>query len=209
MMSGYVLYDFPRSSAAYRVRIALAIKGIEYEKRNIDLRGGEQSGQDYLAVTPAGLVPALVLADGAILTQSLAIMRFLDSVTGHRLFPDDPFADARVSALCMAIACDIHPLNNLRVLGYLQRELGASDDDKSRYYSHWVRTGFRSLEAEVARIGGRYCYGDTLSAADACLVPQMANAQRFGVDVRDFRRLAAINERLCAHPAFEAAAPRN
>jgi maleylacetoacetate isomerase len=149
----------------------------------------------------------LVLPDGTILIQSLAIMRFLDSVAEPRLFPSNPLDEAHVSALSLAIACDIHPLNNLRVLGYLQQQIGVSEDEKSAWYSHWVCTGFASLETEIAKRGGLYCYGDTVSAADVCLVPQMANARRFDVDVSEFPLLAAINERLCVLPEFIAAAP--
>jgi maleylacetoacetate isomerase len=206
-MGGYILYDFPRSSASYRARIALALKGIEYETRTVDLRAGEQSAPNYRAVAPAGLVPSLVLPDGTVLTQSLAIMRLLDTMAGPRLFPTDPLADAHVSALSLTIACDIHPLNNLRVLGYLQTELGVSDDAKSSWYAHWVRAGFAALETEIAKCGGLYCYSNVLSAADVCLVPQVANAQRFAVDVSGFPLLMAINDRLCAIPEFIAAAP--
>lgn len=206
-MGGYVLYDFPRSSASYRVRIALALKGIDYETRSVNLRTGEQSMPDYLAIAPAGLVPSLTLPDGTTLTQSLAIMRYLDTVAEPRLFPTDPIADARVSALALAIACDIHPINNLRVLGYLQAELAASDSAKSDWYAHWVKTGFRALEFEIAKQGGRYCHGDVVSAADVCLVPQMANAHRFNVDMTAFPLLSAINDRLRCIPAFIAAEP--
>jgi maleylpyruvate isomerase len=207
MMSGYVLYDFPRSSASYRVRIALALKGIDYETRSVDLKAGEQSAPDYLAVASAGLVPSLLLPDNTILTQSLAIMRFLDTVAEPRLFPSDALADARVSALSLAIACDIHPLNNLRILGYLQTELAVSDSARSDWYAHWVQTGFAALETEIGKHGGLYCYGDVLSAADVCLVPQMANASRFNVDVSAFPLLSAINDRLCGIPEFMNASP--
>jgi maleylacetoacetate isomerase len=206
-MSGYILYDFPRSSASYRVRIALALKGIAYQTRLVNLRAGEQNAPDYLALAPAGLVPSLMLPDGTTLTQSLAIIRFLDTLAEPRLFPTDPLADAGVSALSLAIACDIHPINNLRVLGYLQTGLDVSDDAKSDWYAHWVRTGFTALETEIAKCGGHYCFGDILSAADVCLVPQMANARRFAVDVSKFPLLTAINDRLCAIPEFIAAEP--
>lgn len=206
-MADYILYDFPRSSASYRVRIALALKGIDYQTCAVDLRAGEQRAPDYCAVAPAGLVPALVLSDGTILTQSLAIMRYLDTVAEPRLFPNAPLADAQVSALSLAIACDIHPLNNLRVLGYLQTELAVSESARSDWYAHWVQTGFAALETEIAKHGGLYCYGDVLSAADVCLVPQMANAHRFNVDVGVFPRLLEINDRLCRIPQFMAAAP--
>lgn len=206
-MGGYVLYDFPWSSASYRVRIALALKGIDYETRSVDLRAGEQHEPDYLAVAPVGLVPSLKLPDGTALTQSLAIMRYLDTVAEPRLFPADPLCDARVSALALAIACDIHPLNNLRVLGYLQNDLAVSDSAKSDWYAHWVQTGFTALEVEIAKHGGRYCYGNVVSAADICLVPQMANAHRFHVDMSAFPLLTAINGRLRRIQAFIAAEP--
>jgi maleylacetoacetate isomerase len=175
-VSGYTLYDFPRSSASYRVRIALALKGISYSTIAIDLRAGEQRSHDYLDKNPAGLVPALVTPTGDVLTQSLAILRYLDHVAGPKLWPNDPYEQAIVDAMTLTIACDIHPLNNLRVLGYIQNELDAADPAKSEWYGHWVQTGFASLEAQVARHGGTYCYGDHVTAADICLVPQMANA---------------------------------
>lgn len=206
-MSGYLLYDFPRSSASYRVRIALALKALSYEKVAIDLRAGDQRSDGYKAVSTSGLVPALVTPQGETLTQSLAIMRYLDTVASPALFPADPIAQARVSAMALAIACDIHPLNNLRVLGYLQSELGVSDADKSAWYAHWVRVGLTGLEADVAHHGGLYCYGDTITAADVCLVPQLANARRFGVAIDDFSRLIAIDSCLIQLPAFQAAAP--
>ncbi len=206
-MADYILYDFPRSSASYRVRIALALKGIAYEARTVDIRAGEQNAPDYMAMAPAGLVPSFRLPDGTVLTQSLAIIRYLDTVSAPRLFPENPMADAQVSALSMAIACDIHPLNNLRVLGYLQTELGVSDSAKTDWYAHWVQAGFAALETAIARHGGLYCYGDVLSAADVCLVPQMANAKRFGVEISGFPLLSAINDRLYQIPEFIAAAP--
>jgi maleylacetoacetate isomerase len=206
-MSEFVLYDFPRSSASFRVRIALGLKGISYRRVSIDLRAGEQRGEEYLDICKAGLVPSLQLPDGEVLTQSLAIMRYLDTVAEPRLFPEDPRLDAKVSAMALAIACDIHPLNNLRVLGYLQDQLGVSDADKTAWYSHWVRAGLLPLEAEVAGHGGLYCIGDNLTAADVCLVPQMANARRFEVDLSDLPNLGAVDERLCQLEPFRSAAP--
>ena len=206
-MSGYILYDFPRSSAAYRVRIALALKSVTYTKINVDLRAGEQRGDAYKDVSPIGLVPTLVTPEGYKLSQSLAIMRYLDAITGPALFSINPLDEARVSAMALAIACDIHPINNLRVLGYLQKELGVSDGDKATWYSHWVRVGLAALEDDVALYGGHYCYGDLVTAADVCLVPQLANARRFDVPIDDFPKLLAIDARLNQLPAFQAAAP--
>ncbi|NJS13277.1 MAG: maleylacetoacetate isomerase [Sphingopyxis sp.] len=206
-MSTYVLHDFPRSSACYRVRIALALKGIAYERTHIDIRAGDQRESTYLDVNAAGLVPALRLPDGTVLKQSLAILRFLDQVGGPRLFPINSIDDARVSAMAMTVACDIHPLNNLRVLSYMQDELMVSADAKSAWYAHWVQSGLNALEIETRAYGGKYCYGDEVSAADICLVPQLANARRFGVDLKDFTNLVEIDQRLTALPAFEAAAP--
>jgi len=206
-VSGYVLYDFPRSSASYRVRIALALKGIVYEKRHVDLRAGDQRSEAYRAIAPAGLVPALVIPHGPVLTQSLAILRYLDAVAEPRLFPAHPIAAARVEAMALTIACDVHPLNNLRVLGYLEREFGASAEACSAWYAHWVRAGLATLEAEVARHGGRFCFGDAVTAADVSLVPQMANARRFEVEVGDCPHLFEIDARLREHLAFIAAEP--
>ena len=206
-MSDYVLFDFPRSSASFRVRIALALKNIAYERHAIDLREGEQRSDSYRNVNPAGLVPTLVLPDGTALTQSLAIMRYLESISGPPLFPADPLENAIVSAMALLIACDIHPLNNLRALNYIQKELGASDAQKSAYYAHWVCDGFAALNAEVGRHGGRYCYGDTVTVADICLVPQMANARRFDVDVSEYPHLVKRDAALMTLEAFQKAVP--
>jgi maleylacetoacetate isomerase len=206
-MSSWTLYDFPRSSASYRVRIALALKGIDYTKKAIDLRAGEQREESFKQIAPSGLVPALISPNGATLTQSLAIIRFLDSVAEPRLFPKDPIEAARVEAMAQTIACDIHPLNNLRVLRYLEDALDIDDEKRSAWYSHWVHEGFHSLEQQINAYGGQYCYGDAVTAADVCLVPQMANARRFNVNVSGFKALCAIDERLRQLPAFKAAAP--
>jgi maleylacetoacetate isomerase len=207
MSSALTLYDYPLSSASYRVRIALNLKGLAYERVTINLRDGAHRGGDYLAHNPAGLVPALGLPDGTVIGQSLAIMRYLDTVAEPRLFPADPLADARVSAMAMDIACDIHPLNNLRVLNYISGTFGQSDQQKNAWYAHWVEQGFAGLEQSVRAIGGAYCAGDAISAADLCLVPQMFNARRFKVDLSAYPTLVAIDARLCALPAVIAATP--
>jgi maleylpyruvate isomerase len=202
------LFDYPLSSASYRVRIALALKGIDHQRLPINLREGAQRSDDYLRHNPAGLVPALQLNDGTLLTQSLAILRYLDRVVDRpRLFPTDPLADAQVSALALYIACDIHPLNNLRVLNYLTGPLAQSEEAKLQWYRHWITTGFVALETRIAEIGGAYCVGDTLSAADVCLVPQMFNARRFDVDISPYPTLVAIDGRLNELPEIAGVAP--
>lgn len=185
------LYDFPRSSASYRVRIACALKGVDYEKVPVDFRADAQRSPDYLLIAPAGLVPAYEADDGTLLTQSLAIIRHLDTTHPQpKLFPDDPKGDCAALEMALAIACDIHPLNNLRVLKYLQGELGAGEGKRADWYAHWVRRGFKGLEARVKdHGGGPYCLGRLLTVADVCLVPQMANARRFDVPLDDFPTL--------------------
>lgn len=202
-----ILYDYWRSSAAYRVRIALNLKGLEVEHRSVDLLGGEHRGSDYRAITPAGLVPALELDDGRVLNQSIAILRYLDTVAQPRLFPPDPLDDATVTAMALGIACDIHPINNQRVLNYITETLGASKEQKFAWYAHWVQAGFAALEQDVARLGAGCCFGDTPTAVDCCLVPQMYNARRFSVDLTAFPRLVAIDAALREIPAFAEAAP--
>lgn len=205
-MSGeVVLYDYWRSSAAYRVRIALNLKGIAYRSVPIDLAKGEQGGADYVAVNPQGLVPALAI-DGHLLTQSLAIIDYLDArVDDPPMVPSDPATRSRVLAQALVIAADVHPINNLRVLNYLRRELGADDDAVNRWYHHWILEGFGALEgqAPVDALFG----GSQPNLADVCLVPQMANARRFDVPLDAFPRLVAVDARLQALPAFAAAAP--
>ncbi|HEX6796010.1 MAG TPA: maleylacetoacetate isomerase [Casimicrobiaceae bacterium] len=205
------LYDYFRSSAAYRVRIALNLKGIEPDERTfVHLRIGSQRAQDYLALNPQGLVPALALDDGSVLTQSLAIVEYLDE--RHReppLLPPDPAGRARVRAIALSIACEIHPLNNLRVLNYLIGTLGVSREQKDGWYRYWIDVGFEALEKTLARDGatGRFCHGDTPTLADVCLVPQMANARRFEIDLSPYPTLIRIESACNALPAFAAAAP--
>ena len=200
-----VLYDFWRSSAAYRVRIALGLKGIAYRAVPIDLAKGEQAHADYVAVNPQGLVPALAI-DGHLLTQSLAIIDYLDARVDHPpMVPSDPAARSRVLAQALVIAADVHPINNLRVLNYLRSELGADEAAVKRWYHHWILEGFRTLEAQAPADG--LLGGDLPNLADVCLVPQMANARRFDVPLEAFPRLLCIDDRLRALPAFAAAAP--
>jgi maleylacetoacetate isomerase len=175
------LYNYFRSSASYRVRIALALKGLDFEYRPVHLQKNEQFNESYAAVSAARLVPTLVDGD-VTLTQSLAICEYLDETHPEPpLLPKDAAGRARVRALALDIACEIHPLNNLRVLRYLVKDLKVSEDDKNRWYRHWAETGLETVERQLqdARTG-RFCHGDAPSLADVCLVPQIFNAQRFG-----------------------------
>lgn len=202
------LYGYFRSSAAYRVRIALNLKGLAYAQAPVSLLRGEQRGADYLALNPQGLVPAL-LDKGVLLTQSLAICEYLDEAypDSARLLPDGAVGRAQVRAVAQAIACDIHPLNNLRVLNYLKAELGQGEDARGAWYRHWVATGFAALEQQLAASAGQYCFGDTPTLADVCLLPQVFNAQRFAVDMNAYPLLARIAANLDALPAFADAHP--
>ena len=202
------LYTYFRSSAAYRVRIALNLKGLSYEPVFVHLRKGEQQGEAYRAVNPQGLVPALETAEG-VLAQSLAIIEYLDEThPSPPLLPAEPFARAQVRRMAQIIACDIHPLNNLAVLKTLKRDFGADEEAIGRWYAHWIHRGFAALEELVARYGSaERSFGEAVTLADVCLVPQMANARRFAVDLTPFPRLVAIDAALRALPAFAAAAP--
>ncbi|HWD16322.1 MAG TPA: maleylacetoacetate isomerase [Casimicrobiaceae bacterium] len=205
------LYDYFRSSAAYRVRIALNLKGVVPDERTfVHLRMGNQRAQDYLALNPQGLVPALALDDGTVLTQSLAIVEFLDETHPQPpLLPADPEGRARVRSIALAIACEIHPLNNLRVLNYLIGTLGVSRDQKDGWYRYWIDVGFEALEKSLSRdpATGRFCHGDAPTLADVCLVPQLANARRFSIDLSPYPTLVRIESECNALPAFASAAP--
>jgi maleylacetoacetate isomerase len=202
------LYSFFRSSAAYRVRIALNVKGVAYETVSVDLPSSAHHSPEFRAVNPQATIPTLD-DDGTILWQSLAIIEYLDArFPAPRLIPAEPVARAHVQALAQVIACEIHPLNNLRVLKYLRGELKLDDAAVSKWYSHWIAEAFGPLEQLVTRFsGGRYCYGDSLSIADVCLVPQMYNARRFAVDLAPYPTLVRLASELEAEPAFAAAAP--
>jgi maleylacetoacetate isomerase len=204
------LYDYFRSSAAYRVRIALNLKGLAPERVFVHLRRGAQRADDYLAVNPQGLVPALVTDAGDVLTQSLAIIEWLDETHPQpALLPPDAAGRARVRALALAIACDIHPINNLRVLNYLTGTLGASEAQKNGWYRYWCDVGFEALETQLARekASGAYCHGGSPTLADICLVPQLANARRVELDLSLYPTLLRIEAACTALPAFAAAAP--
>ena len=202
-------YDYFRSSAAYRCRIALNFKGLEPERTFVNLRTGEVRSDWYTKVNPQQLVPALVDGD-VTLTQSLAIIEYLDEVHPEPAFmPRDALGKARVRSISQTIACDIHPLNNLRILNYLTGPLGQDEDAKNTWYAHWVSLGFNALEAQLASSSatGTYCHGDTVTMADICLVPQVFNARRFNVDMAPYPTLARIDEALAQLPEVAAAAP--
>jgi|SRR5664279_143887 len=204
------LFDYFRSSAAYRVRIALNLKGLAPERTFVHLRRGAQRDDAYLAVNPQGLVPALVTDGGAVLTQSLAIIEYLDEThPSPPLLPSDPEARARVRALALAVACDIHPIDNLRVLRYLLHTVGVSEEQKDAWYKYWIDVGLEALEIKLARdpATGRFCHGDTPTLADICLVPQMANARRVKMDLVPYPTLTRIDAACQALPAFAAAEP--
>jgi maleylpyruvate isomerase len=204
------LYDYFRSSAAYRVRIALNLKGVVPQRAFVHLRQNVQRSDDYLALNPQGLVPMLVADGGAVLTQSLAIIEFLDEAyPAPPLLPAKPVERARVRGIALEIACDIHPLNNLRVLQYLKNTLGVSEEQKDAWYRYWIDVGLEALEARLARdpATGRFCHGDTPTLADICLVPQLANARRMNIDVGPYPTLTRIEAAAISLPAFVDAAP--
>lgn len=204
------LYTYWRSSAAYRVRIALHLKGLECEQVAVDLRAGAQRAGDYLALNPQGAVPVLELDDGTRLTQSLAICEYLEErYPAPALLPHDAPGRARVRALALAVACDIHPLNNLRVLGDLEQLFGIDPGGRKRWYRLHVERGLRALEAliDAHPHSGRFCHGDAPTLADLCLVPQLYNARRFDCDLSACPKLVAIDEHCQALEPFARAAP--
>ncbi len=205
MSDAVVLYDYWRSSAAYRVRIAFNLKGISYRSVPIDLVLGEQGGADYLARNPQGLIPALDI-DGVLLTQSLAIIDYLDQTRPEpRILPADPAARATALARALVIAADTHPVQNLRVMNRLKSQFEASHDQAVEWNRHWIELGFATLEAQAPYSG--LFGGLQPDLADLCLVPQMANARRFKVDLAPYPQLVRIDAELRALPAFAAAAP--
>lgn len=201
------LYGYWRSSAAYRVRIALALKGVPYDDRPVNLREGEQAGATHRGRNAMGAVPVLEI-DGRTLTQSIAILEYLEETRPEpALSPADPGARALMRALVQIIASDTHPLQNLGVLKRLKTDFGASQEQIDTWYRHWVRRGLEGFEAVTAPVAGRYCVGDAVTLADVCLTPQLYNARRVDTDLTGLDRLVAIDERLRALPAFAAAAP--
>ena len=204
------LYDYFRSSAAYRVRIALNLKGVAPEREFVHLRKNVQRSDDYLSLNPQGLVPLLVADGGAVLTQSLAIIEYLDEAYPAPPFlPATPADRARVRGIALEIACDIHPLNNLRVLQYLKNTLGVYEEQKDAWYKYWIDVGLEALETRLARdrATGRFCHGDAPTLADICLVPQLANARRMNIDVGPYPTLTRIEASAISLPAFVDAAP--
>ena len=212
------LYNYFRSSASFRVRIALALKGLQYDYVPVHLAKGEQKQPEFAALTPEGLVPMLETGDGLRLTQSMAIIEYLDEThPTPPLLPATPLARARVRALAQMVACEIHPLNNLRVLKYLVRDLKVDEEAKNAWYHHWVRSGLEAFERQLDLLAQEraaqgmapsvLCWGDTPTLADCCLVPQIFNAQRFKVSLDGLPRTMGAFEACMALPAFQQAQP--
>jgi maleylacetoacetate isomerase len=205
-----ILYGHALSSASYRVRIALALKGLTATPVLLDLRAGEQRLEEFLQINTQGFVPALALEGGAVLTQSVAIIEYLDEIHPHPpLLPQAPLARARVRALTQAIICDVHPLNNLRVLRYLENDLHHDKTTRDTWYRHWVQLGFEALERWLVRDAatGRFCHGDAPTIADVCLVPQVFNARRFAVNMAPYPRIVGIDAACRELAEFQGAAP--
>jgi maleylpyruvate isomerase len=201
-----ILYDYFRSSAAYRVRIALEMKGITFEHRPVHLQRGEQSQPGHLAKNPQGLVPAIELDDGTVVTQSLAIIEYLETLRPEpRLIPEDPVLAARARAVALAIACDIHPLTNPRVVKYLATQLNVPETDVQAWRRHWLLNGLRAVEKLIAP--GPFCFGAKVTVADVFLVPQLYGARRFETPLDDFPRILAVEAACADLPAFRAAHP--
>lgn len=206
------LYDYFRSSAAFRVRIALNLKGLDYQAIPVHLvkNGGEQHTADYRALNPQGLVPTLQ-DDDKVITQSLAIIEYLDEThPTPPLLSDDVYQRALIRSFALQIAADLHPLNNLRVLNYLTQELALSDEKKNQWYHHWIHQGLSALEKKLTTLGTEteFCFGNTPTLADICLAPQMYNARRFNCNVDAFPTLVRIDTNCQQHPAFRQAWPK-
>ena len=207
-MADALLTGYFRSSAAYRVRIALNLKGLSPRRAFVHLRKGEQRRPEHLALNPAGLVPVWREADGFTLNQSLAIIDYLDETYPEPpLLPRDPKRRAHAREIALTVACDIHPIGNLRVLDKLTADYGVDAEARAAWNRHWIAIGFMAIEARLAETAGAYAIGDEPTLADLCIVPQMYNARRFALDLSAFPRLVAVDEAARAHPAFAAAAP--
>jgi len=201
------LHGFFRSGASYRLRIALALKGLPFDQSSYVLRQGDQRQPDYLAKNPQGLVPTLELDDGTAMTQSLAILEWLEETHPEpALLPKDPMARARVRAFALAIACDVHPVQNLGVLNAV-KALGHSDADVNEWARRVNQQGLDACEKMLAGTQGPFCCGDTPTLADLCLIPQLANARRFGFDFSGWARLNEVEAACNALPAFQSALP--
>lgn len=211
MREPVILHGYYRSSASFRVRIALNLKGIAYEDAFHHLRRGEQRTPAYLELNRQGLVPTLQV-DGRVLVQSLAILDYLDETRPDPpLLPVDPAARARVRALAQIVACDIHPIDNLRVLDHLRKTLRQPEDAIKRWYNRWIADGFGAIETMLSASSetGRFCHGDNVTMADICLVPQVINARNFDLDMTPFPTLQRISDAALAMPEFERAMPSN
>ena len=209
MLTRMKLFNYFRSSASYRVRIALAYKGLGYEHVPVNLLRGEHRQPPYATLVADAVVPLLMLEDGAQLTQSMAIIEYLEEVFPEPpLLPGDPLGRARVRALAQSVACEIHPLNNLRVLQYLVTDMGVSEADKTRWYAHWVRQGLEAVERQLqAGPTGIYCHGDAPTMADCLLVPQIFNAQRFHVPLDGLSRVQSVFSACMCLDAFSQTQP--
>ncbi len=205
-----ILYSYWRSTTSYRVRIAMGLKGLSFETRSIDLVAGKQRSESYSGINPSQGVPALVLDDGTVLTQSMAIIDYLDNLIPEPAFlPTDPVLRAKVIAAAHVIALDIHPVNNLKVVGRVKGEHGASQEDGVEWMRHWMSEGFRAYLALLPEGDHAFSFGDTPLLCDICLVAQLYNAHRWGVDMSEFRRLLEIEKSAMALETFQAARPEN
>lgn len=201
------LYSYFRSSAAYRVRIALNLKQLDYVIQPVHLLKNEQQQESYIALNPSQLVPSLIDQDQSFI-QSLNILEYLEErYPSLPLLPTDLIERAKVRAFSQTIACDIHPLDNLRVLKYLKHELAVNDEQKNQWYQHWIIEGFKSLEMQLKDSNGQFCFGTQATFADCCLIPQVYNAKRFNVDLSDFPKIQSIDQHCLSLPAFLRATP--
>lgn len=203
------LYSYFRSSAAFRVRIALNLKGLSYDTQAVHLlkQGGEQHSAEYAAINPSELVPTL-LDQQYVLTQSLSILEYLEEAYPKTaLLPQNLQQRAQIRAFAQHIACEIHPLNNLRVLQYLEQTLAVSNSEKMAWYQHWIKLGFHSLEQQLQHSNGKYCFGEQASFADCCLIPQIYNAKRFQIDLTEYPKIQSIYTHCMQLAAFQQAAP--
>jgi maleylpyruvate isomerase len=206
-MNKPIIYSYWRSSAAYRVRIGLALKGLDYETRGIDLRINDHQKPDYKEQNPQGFVPALVI-NNRVICQSIAILEALDELyPAPSLLPEDPIDRAVVRSMAQIIACDIHPLNNLRVLRKLESELGFDEEAKKSWMSQWIREGFTALEALIGQYGGNFAFGDRPGLADCFLIPQIYNADRFGIDIAEFHNCLNVRNACLKLESFALAHP--